>query len=183
MILIGIGGAAGAGKDMVGSILADYGYRRFAFADALRDEVAHAIASSDYPIPPWLSPLAVEAFCFATVEEVYAKPTTPRMRALLREWGMYRRSQNAAYWVDQVREKLIGVERAVLTDMRMENEAGLVKEFGGYKWLVRRPGYELGGHVTELAPFTPDLIIDNSGDKGHLLRQVNRALVIQEHRP
>ena len=79
-MLIGIGGAAGAGKDTVGSILDGYGYQRFAFADRLRWEVLESLSTADYPIPPCLSPLAVEAFCYATPDEVYGKPTTPRMR-------------------------------------------------------------------------------------------------------
>lgn len=184
MTLIGITGFAGSGKDTVGCILADYGFQRFAFADALREEVAAQLDGADYPMPTCFSPLAIEALSFADPAEVYAKPTTPRMRALLQEWGTeYRRAQNPAYWSHVVAERMAGVERACITDVRFADEAEFVRSRGGVVWRVNRPGYGPSAHASERLDFAADYEIDNSGDEGHLLRQVNRVLFTQEHLP
>lgn len=179
MILIGISGFAGVGKDTVGQILAESGFRRFAFADALRDEVAAALGAADYPMPTLLSRLAVEAFCTAPVEEVYAKPTTIRMRALLQEWGTeYRRAQAPNYWSKIVAASMAGVERACITDVRYADEAEFVRAHGGVVWRVNRPGYGPSAHASERLNFAADYAIDNSGDMDQLRREVSKALEV-----
>lgn len=177
MILIGITGFAGAGKDTVGRILTESGFKRFAFADALRDEVAAALGAGDYPMPALLSRLAVEAFCLAPVDEVHAKPTTIRMRALLQEWGTeFRRAQDPDYWSRLVTEKMAGEVRACITDVRFPDEAEFVRARGGVVWRVNRPGYGPSAHASERLSFDADYAIDNSGDMDHLRGEVAKAL-------
>lgn len=177
MKLIGLAGRMGVGKDTVAAMLRPHGYERLAFADALRDEVAEAIHTGDYPAPECLTAEALEAFGMAKVAEVYSKPTTPRMRALLQQWGTeYRRSQREDYWVSIMREKLATVEAAVISDVRFPDEADLVHELGGEVWWIVRPGCTGNGHISESVAFVPDRVLDNSGSFDHLRAQVERAL-------
>lgn len=177
MRLIGLAGRMGSGKDTVAAMLAPHGYERFAFADALRDEVAEALRADGYPMPDCLSGAAREAWHMATVAEVYAKPTTPRMRALLQQWGTeYRRGQDPDYWTEIMRERLSTVAAAAISDVRFADEAELVRELGGKVWLIERPSCQTNGHASESLAFAVDRIIDNSGDIEHLRREVSRAL-------
>lgn len=184
MKLIGLAGKMGSGKDTVASILANYGYVRHGFADSLRGEVADAMFHSDIFTPECLSPLALEAFRCATTDEVYRKPTTPRMRALLQEWGTeFRRAQREDYWVSIMRKKLAGLDRACISDVRFADEAALVREMGGKVWIIERPGTGDGiraEHVSEAIPFHPDHIIHNTGTIEQLAAEVSRVLSIQE---
>lgn len=180
MKLIGLAGKMGSGKDTVAALLKMVGYERFAFADELRREVEIAKRNDDIP-PSCLSLQAYEAFDFAPIEEIYAKPTTPRMRALLQEWGTeYRRSQRDDYWVSIMREKLAGADRACISDVRFPNEANLVRELGGRVWVIERPGTEPNGHASEAMAFKADYIIHNTGSIEQLAGEVLRALRIQE---
>lgn len=177
MRLIGLAGRMGSGKDTIAAMLAPHGYERFGFADALRDEVAEALRAGDYVMPDCLTGEALEAWSMATVAEVYRKPTSPRMRALLQQWGTeYRRGQDPDYWTGIMRERLETVEAAVISDVRFPDEAALVRELGGEVWFIARPGVEVSGHASELVQFVPDRVLDNSGTLDHLRAQVERAL-------
>lgn len=180
MKIIGLAGHMGAGKDTVAAILAGYGYHRVAFADALREEVADAIAGGRHPVPECLSELAREALLHAPVDEVFAKPTTPRMRALLQQWGTeYRREQDDAYWTKIVGEKIAQHARVAVSDVRFPDEARLVQDMGGKVWYIKRPGHGGNGHISETVAFKVDYIIHNTGSLADLEREVVRALRIQ----
>ena len=178
--IIGLSGKMGAGKDAVAALLSMLGYQRFGFADALREEVVEAIEAR-ISTPSCLTQDAADALAFAPVSEVYDKPTTPGMRALLQQWGTeYRRSQRESYWVDIMRAKLAGVPLVVISDVRFADEAALVREIGGRVWRIERPGAGGNtGHVSEAMPFEPDYVIHNTGTLEDLAREVRRALAIQ----
>lgn len=180
-MIIGLSGKMGAGKDAVAALMSMVGYRRFAYADALRGEVAEAMKDRA-DIPSCLSAEAASAIAMAPMSEVYAKPTTQRMRALLQEWGTeYRRAQSQSYWVDKMREKLAGVECAAISDVRFADEAALVRELGGRVWRIERPGTgdgERSGHVSEAMPFDVNYVIHNTGTLEDLARETLRALRI-----
>ena len=117
--VIGLMGKAGSGKDLVGALLRMQGYKRLAFADAVRDEVTRAVVSGVIPFgfEPWS-----ELLDGATAEEVWEKPTTERMRKVLQLWGTeFRREQCSNYWVEKVRRQ-VGKGRWVVTDVRFPNE-------------------------------------------------------------
>ncbi|MEN6534623.1 MAG: hypothetical protein ABFD89_13225 [Bryobacteraceae bacterium] len=176
MKLIGLAGRMGSGKDTVAAMLAPHGYERFAFADGLRREVEAAMLEK-YAPPGCLSDDAVEAFLYAPIAEIRSKPTTPRMRALLQQWGTeYRRGQDPDYWTGIMRERLSTVGAAAISDVRFANEAELVRELGGEVWLIERPGCQTNGHASEALAFAVDRVIDNSGDMEHLRNEVARAL-------
>jgi len=91
-----------AGKDYIGEILIKRGYKRIAFADALKEEVAakHGIS----------------------VAELNANKAIYRRE--LQEWGASQRAKNINYWVERFDEKLHNHNGLVVcTDTRHLNEA------------------------------------------------------------
>lgn len=176
MKIIGLVGRMGSGKDTVAALLAMRGYRRFAFADAIRDEVREAIKMRGYVDHPF-SPLAIQALFHAELDEVDQKPTTPRMRALLQQWGDYRRAQNPNYWTDLTAKDIHGVDLVAISDVRFPDEADLIRRLGGVVWLIRRPSDEpINAHVSERGQFDVDLEIKNSGTVVDLAGRVMAAL-------
>lgn len=108
-------------------------------------------------------------------------PRSPRQ--IMQWWGTeYRRDSGPDYWVKIAAthiawlRKHLGVQCVVLTDVRFENEAALVRSMGGKIWQVKRPGtqHDAPGHASEVngAQFAPDAVINNSYDIRHLQQMV-----------
>lgn len=169
-IIIGLTGLAGAGKDTVADTLVTHaGFRKIAFADALRLEVAGAYRlysrfgvlsdRSTKEVP--LSQLAfrrcddarfvermkeLDSFDMPDFDEVAWESVPRSPRHVLQWWGTeYRRAQNANYWADQVGMKIAdgivgGSTRWVITDCRFDNEVRGIRSLGGQIWQVMRQG-------------------------------------------
>lgn len=142
MQVIGIAGKMGAGKDTIADVLvAHHGFRRLSMADALRAECAGALDTGIAPVGcPNDIRLVIESDGWHP-DAVYAKPTGASMRRLLQWWGTeYRRTQDRHYWVKRtaaiIRDSRI--ESVVIPDIRFDNEASMVRLFGGQVWIVRR---------------------------------------------
>lgn len=146
--VIGLCGKMGSGKDTAAEILAArYGYQRVAFADGVREEAAETF--------PHLK------------EEIWAKPTSKRIRILLQWWGTeYRRAQDELYWIKRLSRQMTFRGRYVVSDVRFKNEADAIKSAGGEVWLIHgRETGEVGvdGHLSErLLDIEPDRRLDNS---------------------
>jgi hypothetical protein len=181
-MIIGVAGRMGSGKDTVAKYLVDiYGYTRVAFADGVRAEAAAAIYG--HRLPPDL-PREIAEGITGHVEEVYAKPTTRAMRAMLQWWGTeYRRLQDPNYWLKDLRATMLrtpGDPHFVVSDLRYENEAVFLREFGAVIWRVEGREVKnegLDGHISErLEGLRPDAVIDNSGRLEDLYFHVDEAL-------
>jgi hypothetical protein len=141
-----------------------YDIRRFAFADALKREVAEAaqaagglenlINSMRPQLPDW----------------VQYEPGAEKPRLLLQWWGGdFRRSQDSEYWVRQLAQQ-IELEKpqfALISDLRYLNELRFCKEYGEVV-KVERLGIPQGTHSseTELDSVSPEdwsIILENSG--------------------
>lgn len=167
-MVIGLSGKMGAGKDAVAALLAMRGFKRFAFADALRNEVEEAIIAKQIE---------------GKVGEVWAKPTTPAMREILQNFGMKRREQLPGYWVSKVERMAATVKLAVISDVRFADEAEMVKSMGGEVWRIERPGAGEGrgaNHVSESLAFKYDRLIANDGSMEKLADRVLEALARAE---
>ena len=170
--LIGLTGYAGAGKDTVADLLvAHAGFRKLAFADALRGEVMEAFgldASALTEPSTKHTPNAALSLRRAPREFVAAlalslsqaapdhrsplsdawldEPRTPRQ--ILQWWGTeYRRAQHPRYWTRALVSRLIqyrrwGETKHVVTDVRFANEADVVRCSRGAIWQVTRPTAE-----------------------------------------
>jgi len=172
-IIIGLTGYAGAGKDTVADALVTHaGFRKIAFADALRLEVAGAYrlgthahilsdrASKEHPHPQLaLSRCFDRKFvdCMAQIEANKDDPDSDHdvwldamrsPRQILQWWGTeYRRAQSGNYWSTQVALRIAagiaqGAEHWVVTDCRFDNEALAIRRLGGEIWQVQRPGHK-----------------------------------------
>lgn len=196
--LIGLTGAAGAGKDEVGKILARAGWRGLSFAAALRTEVSEAWA---FPIAvlsdrigkekttpqltvDWCQSAYFRAWCEAMNIDMRA-PRSPRWA--MQTWGTWRRSQNPLHWINHVAVEISNCRHTraggvVITDVRMPNEANMLASRGGHLVRVHRPdlpalppdtaGHESERH-TELASAAE---IHNDGTLEHLQAEVWRVV-------
>jgi len=197
-LIVGLTGAAGAGKDTAAAMLLQHAWRSIAFADALRVEVAAA-----WRVDPRLlvdratkeTPQRAfrvgnvehrEWLMFATVEG-WSLLDERSPRWALQRWGEFRRRQDPDWWVKHVqvwlqlraRENHPGM---VVTDVRFPNEAAALRAAGGHLVRVHRPGagalapdtasHESEGHTALQA----DAEIHNDGDLQHLQAEVWRVV-------
>jgi len=198
-LLLGFAGHAGSGKDTCAQILAAYGFRSIAFADALRGEVAEAWRIdarmlSDRETKEWDIPALAIANCADTAfvrqmqlcgHDLQA-PRSPRF--IMQRWGTeYRRAQDGDYWVKLVVRwagcmRGAGWHQLAITDVRFRNEMAAVRSLGGHVLRVHRPdaqplAADTGEHVSEALPLIEDLpIVHNDGDLGHLESELVRVL-------
>lgn len=156
--VIGLLGAPGAGKDTCAAALERHGYvERVAFADALRVEVAQAFrvdvrmlkdrATKEVPLPMFDIGMCDEPeFLHWAMRAGHALLQPRSARWIMQRWGSdFRRGQDEDYWVNQVKRWIglrvgLGHTRFVVTDVRMANEAALVRRMGGQLVQVWRPG-------------------------------------------
>jgi hypothetical protein len=143
--LIGLTGYAQSGKDTVASILVEkYGYRRIAFADKIRDFL--------YGINPMVacSPTGYLQDLVNLVGWDNAKQE-PQVRRLLQDLGISARELlDENIWITTALSKVDKDERVVVTDVRFENEAMMIKLMGGQLWRVKRVGFgPVNEHVSE----------------------------------
>lgn len=169
--IIGLTGAAGAGKNTVADILFRHGFTNFGFADPVYRAVASILgvsqdslrdrAAKEQPID-WLG-----------------KSPREMLQTLGTEWG--RNTIRDDIWIQiamrQV-EKVIAYQKGqggvILTDVRFENEAAAIKAAGGTIWKVVRDAACLAAdaakHSSEAG--VPDRLIDevveNSGSVADL---------------
>lgn len=197
-LIIGLTGHAGAGKDSAALCLLASAWRSIAFADALRVEIAAAWridvrmlterATKDTPMRAlcvgqadhrdWL------AFACAQGWNLL-EPRSPRWA--MQRWGEFRRGMAADWWVRHVEVWLTNQQRnnhpgLVVTDVRMANEAQMLRSMGGWLVRVHRPGAGLQASDTAThqseghTALQVDDDIDNSGTLHDLHLQVD-ALV------
>lgn len=168
--IIGLTGYAGAGKDTVADLMVTHlGFRKLAFADALRAEAATGFevgldwfthpATKHHPITALAMRKAPREFLaavalslsiaapdlrFPLTDEWLDAPRSPRQ--ILQWWGTeYRRAMHPRYWTRIMLDRLAhmgrnGHGRFVITDVRFENEADTVHAAGGILWQITRPG-------------------------------------------
>lgn len=134
MKLIGITGKAGAGKDTLGSGFVRQGYRRIAFADALKE--ATAVIAGE-PSEPYYTQAGKAEF-----SEVLG---TTRREALQHIGSAVRNRLDEGVWVRRVLAEWgrLGRPATVITDVRYDNEAKAIRALGGVVIQIERPGQQL----------------------------------------
>ncbi len=171
MILVGITGKAGSGKDSIGAVL--------------RDSHDFALASFAYPIKKCIADLL--GVDYKQWEDREWKETelpiygcSPRHLAqtLGTQWG--RRCIDQSIWINLCLEKLkwekLGA--AAITDVRFENEATAIRLEGGYIIHVHRAETDtvLTEHASErgILGADGDFHVNNFGTLEDLATQVNQ---------
>ncbi len=148
---IGIIGRARVGKDTAGKWLVDNrGYRRVAFADALKEA---ALKVNPFIADPYSSDL----HRLATVVRRYGwedgKDTFPEIRRFLQELGAAVRDIDEDFWLRAAMKTVMktnddGVP-CVITDVRYPNEAASLKRAGFHLVYIDRPGVPQMAHASE----------------------------------
>lgn len=182
-MIIGLAGYAGAGKDTVGDILIQkYGYRRVAFADKIRSFL--------YDINPQIGSLTLQTIVNESGWDI-AK-INPEVRRLLQDTGIAGRNLlGEDIWIwESLGEVVYSAantnadggtsgsieEKIVVTDVRFENEAKFIKDFGGQVWQVVREGVKpYNDHISEvdLIGYDFDKVITNNGSREDLEAQID----------
>lgn len=173
-MILGISGYARSGKDEFAKILVeDFGYKRIAFADKLR-EVLLAID----PIVWQFNRTAITGEGFRQVYRVsdiinaygwdgYKETTySDEIRGLLQRLGTEagRKLLGDNIWIDAAINNQYG--NIVIPDCRFINEANEIKNRGGKIIRIVRPGIgPANNHISEtsLDSFGFDYIIENNG--------------------
>lgn len=113
----------------------------------------------------------------AGIEGELIELTAPRSpRQIMQWWGTeYRRAQNPRYWTEQTHRHIARVAQLysppliVLTDVRFDNEAAVVRTWYGQIWRIERPGQTSAAadsqHPSEATgeQFAPDVTVHNAG--------------------
>lgn len=153
--LIALTGRAGAGKDSAADVLVRHrGYRRIAFADALRLEVAEAwridtAMLQDPTTKEWDVPALALGMCgqpefvkwrVHAFDDDLSEPRSARW--VMQRWGDWQRRANIDHYAEIVlrclrRQVGTGWTRLVVTDLRFTNELAHLRAHTGGLRLVR----------------------------------------------
>lgn len=200
--VIGLTGPMGSGKDTVADLLTTHcGAHKMAFADALRAEIVEAYCiehvyltrreTKEHPLSAlalsrcldtaFVGRMLIQHQLFNDGQLDMEAPRSPRQ--IMQWWGTeYRRAAQPGYWVSKAAQLIHWRHQAmrdrliVITDVRFEDEANMVRALGGQIWQIKRPGCEVpaSAHVSEVTgeAFTPNLVIHNEHDMRHLQQLV-----------
>lgn len=174
MILLGIVGKKGAGKDTVADhLVTRHGYEKRAFAAPIKE-----VCAILFQIPP------------GSFEDFYEKErVVPRHglspRQMMQKLGTMFREHAPDFWLrhfltwyDSVSSRR--QSRVVVTDIRYQNELDLIKDLGGTILRVVRPEMIcVDTHITEQGVDSltgVDMVIENRGRKEDLWAKVDEAL-------
>jgi hypothetical protein len=166
MRLIAFTGYKQSGKDTAASVLIEHLHPQpcyqVNFADALKEEVAHA--------------------CGVSIGYINAHKTA--FRTMLQWWGTdFRRQLHdeqywIAKWVARAARVPANARYLFATDVRFINEAAIVHDAGGTIVRIVRPGLVSDGHAseTEQDKILADHAIINEGTRQDLLQKLKQEL-------
>lgn len=132
--LIGLTGQAGTGKDTAAAYLCEsYGFVRAAFADPINDMLAELLQQVDVDH----AVLHERHLKEAPIEALPGAPSARQLKQTLgTEWG--RTLVHPDLWVKHLESRLglLGFapvhDRIVISDVRLANEADMVRRYGGH---------------------------------------------------
>lgn len=137
MVVVGLCGAIGSGKDAAAWGLVQRGFERIAFADGLRVWL--------YLVDPAIRSL-VDRLGWETAKREHRSVR----EALQREGMRFRETVGADVWIRVVWGQLRDGHRYVIPDVRFSNEVKAIRDCGGMIVRIIRPGKEEeDDHVSE----------------------------------
>ena len=162
MTLVGLHGDIGAGKDTVASYFVQHGFQKESFASPLKDVTStifgwpRALLEGDTvysrewreaPSTWWAQQLGIPDF-------------TPRLAMSVVGTDAFRNRVHKDIWVLAMERRLALIpDNVVVSDVRYQNEADMIRRLGGTVIEVLRPGFE--SHNTQKV--TCDAHFCNSG--------------------
>jgi len=177
-MIIGLSGYARSGKDEVAKILvSEFNFERVAFADAIRDLL--------YQMNPLIGVTRLQTMIDAVGWDIAKQH--PDVRSYLQNLGVgARKLFGNNFWINQAlnphvyEHPIVGVNKnIVVTDVRFENEADMIKSLYGQVWRVRRQNVEpVNQHVSEVAldDYKFDQILKNEGSLDELKELVRKRV-------
>jgi len=174
MRIIGLTGKARSGKDTVGKYLCEnHGYARVSFAGPLKDMIGALLK---------LSPDELELNKDNQLPVIGYSPRE-LLQTLGTEWGRQILHEN--FWVDIARAEILSLQQRnecsgiVITDVRFENEATVIRDMGGIMAHIDRDcSIHIPKHSSEkgIKMDEEDYLIYNIGNKEELWDQVEYLL-------
>jgi hypothetical protein len=134
---IGLAGYAQSGKDTVAKTLTeDFGYKKVAFADSIREALLALNPRIEVAGMPMKLAQAVKSFGWD-----FLKKEDTGVRELLQKFGteVGRELIDENIWVNMALDSIPDGSRVVFSDVRYPNEADAIKSAGGSVWRVNRP--------------------------------------------
>jgi hypothetical protein len=173
-MVIGLSGYAQSGKDAVAQILVEnYGYKRVAFADAIRNAI--------YTLNPIITGANIRLVDY--VEELGWETAKkhPEVRRLLQVMGteIGRQLFDDSVWIEKALGNAEPHDKIVVTDVRFPDEAENIKWLFGEVWRINRPTVvSVNEHISESAldDWQFDRVINNDGDMSHLEYLVHEVM-------
>ena len=184
MMLIGLCGYIGSGKDTCANILqCNHQFERFAFASPIKDICSllfgwnrEALEGSTpstriwrETIDPWWT-------------EQLGVTVTPRRMLQLIGTDMFRDKLSPLFWTAVIKNQIKSsyASRIVVTDCRFPEEIEMIRSLGGIIVKVDRGNASLSStsHISEqyISSVVPDATIDNTKDIDHLRTQLTTLL-------
>ena len=166
-ILIGLVGKKFSGKDTMGKYMTQaYNFKRISFADRLKEHCKIRYGFEDAQLEE-LKDIVDEKWGF-----------TPRKT--FKDTGMRFREVDPDYWVNQVQFDIVtnDDDNIVVTDVRFQNEADMIRKNGGFLIGVSRYSRDTDTHVSEtsLDEIKVDHIVFNNDSIESLNIQVDKLM-------
>ena len=172
--LFGLTGPAGCGKDTIAErLMALHGFVPTAFADPLRSAASEAFGVDYEDFTDRAKKDTVNAYWGMTPRQMLQRMGTEAMHSAfgpefwIRRWALT---------YNEIRD----VASCVISDVRFENEADMVRDCGGTIIHVWRPGIELveGNHVSGrgITLREGDIVIGNDADIKALFEKVDNLM-------
>jgi hypothetical protein len=176
MILIGLTGYAGSGKDTVRNIMEQEGFVGLAFADGIRGMLRELLTSADFD-DAYIDDRPLKESIIPDLGFSYRHLA----QSLGTEWA---RNLHPDFWLRIAARYLAGQTDAgethfVISDVRFANEAEWVRSKGGQIWRIHREGLaSVRAHVSEsgMDSIRPSRTIHNNGTPEQLHEAVMAAL-------
>ena len=176
MILIGLTGHAGSGKDTVRNIMETEGFVGLAFADGIRGMLRELLTSAGID-DAYIDERTLKETIIPELGVSYRHMA----QSLGTEWG---RNLQKDFWLRLssafLRDQTdAGESHFVISDVRFSNEADWVKRQGGQIWRIHREGLAgVRAHVSEsgVDSIKPHRTIHNNGTPEQLAEAVALAI-------
>jgi len=164
--IVAIAGPAQSGKSTVAAYLKSQNYTEDSFAAPIRSCVAHIFNISLTQLEKCKD------------QPMYPFHWTPRkmMQTLGTEWG--RQMIQDDLWIVSLKERIKNEPgNIVISDLRFENEAAVLRDMGADIWHIERPGVaNVANHISEngIMRQLHDYVLLNNGTKYELFKQVDK---------
>lgn len=176
-MIIGLNGLSGSGKDTVAKYLVDnYGYRRMAFADPLREFLYHfnpSVRTREGILRPLKEIVETEGWHNAQLVH-------PEVRKLLQRFAtdFVRNKVDSMFWVKLSMFAIDKNADIVFSDVRFANEADTITKHQGVNLHINSDRAKLFqmNHASEVQVVPYQYQIDNNGSLDDLYSEVDKFM-------